>query len=86
MKQGTALGTVIWLHGYSHREVAEQLQISRAHLTNIVNGVDPLQPETAESLGKLLGVVPGRLLKLETEARRRLKRERQRRQSRRKKR
>lgn len=65
MRQGTALGIVIWLHGYTQKEVAKELGVSRTHLTNIINGVDPLQPDQAQNLGRFLGVVPGRLLSLD---------------------
>ena len=65
MNQGEGLRLVIWLHGYSQEEVAKECVVSRGHLSNIINNVDPLEMDLARSIGSLLGVVPGRLLQLD---------------------
>lgn len=65
MDQGEALRFTIWLHGYTHEEVADECAISRGHLTNVINNIDPLEMDLARGIGSLLGVVPGRLMKLD---------------------
>lgn len=71
MNQATALGTIIWIHGYEVKEVAKAIGVSRGHLSNIVNGRDPLKEELAHAIARFLEVVPGRLLNLKQEVLRR---------------
>lgn len=70
LTQGQALDLVIWLSGYTQDEVAKASKVSRPHLTNVINGTDRLTKDIADPIAHFLGVVPGRLLRLQERSRR----------------